>query len=102
MIDREALENLRQGGRQRAEAIGYLYRRYAPRFLAYFLRHRLNRGEAEALVQEVFITAVRQCGEFFGEVRPDAWLWAVARSALLNYFRGRRPEEIADDHALER
>src|SRR5687768_7437889 len=102
MTDQEALEKLRQDGRQRADAVRYLYRRYAPRFFAYFLRHRLARRQAEALVQDVFVAVVRQRDAFFGEVRPDAWLWALARSALLDHFRGRRPEELADDHALER
>ena len=48
MNDREALEKLRQDGRQRAGAVQYLYRRYAVRFLAYFLRHRLTVRRAEA------------------------------------------------------
>lgn len=101
MNDREALEKLRENGRQRADAVGYLYRRYAPRFLAYFMRHRLSQREANALVEDVFVAVVRQCDAFFGEVRPDAWLWGIARGALLDHFRGRRPDEIADDHALE-
>ena len=101
MNDREALEKLRQGDRQRAEAVNYLYRRYAPRFLAYFLRHRLTHREADALVQETFVATVRQCDDYFGEARADAWLWANARDALLAHFRSRRPEEIPDDHPLE-
>jgi DNA-directed RNA polymerase specialized sigma24 family protein len=44
---------------------------------------------------------VRQREDFFGEARADAWLWAAARSALLDHFRRQRPEEIADDHPLE-
>lgn len=101
MNDREALEKARQSGRQRADSVKYLYRRYAPRFLAYFLKHRLTRRDAEALVQDVFVAIVRQCDGFFGETRSDAWLWGIARNTLLDYFRRQRPEEIADDHALE-
>ena len=101
MNDREALEKARQSGRQRAEAVNYLYRRYAPRFLAYFLKHRLTRHDADALVEDAFVAIVRHCDDFFGQARSDAWLWGIARSTLLDYFRRQRPEEIADDHALE-
>ena len=101
MNDREALEKLRQTGKPRADAVTYLYRRYAPRFLAYFLRHRLSRRDAEALVEDAFVAIVRSRDDFFGETRADAWLWASARSALLDHFRSQRPEEIPDDHPLE-
>lgn len=101
MNDREALDKLRQGGRPRTEAVKYLYRRYAPRFLAYFLRHGLTQREADALVQDTFVAAVRQCDDYFGDARADAWLWADARDSLLGHFRSRRPEEIADDHPIE-
>lgn len=101
MNDREALDKLRQSGRPRAEAVKYLYRRYAPRFLAYFLRHGLSHREADALVQDTFVATVRQCDDYFGDARADAWLWANARNALLGHFRSRRPEEIPDDHPLE-
>ena len=101
MNDREALEKARQRGRQRIDSVRYLYRRYAPRFLAYFLKHRLTRRDAEALVQDVFVAIVRHCDDFFGETRSDAWLWGIARNTLLDYFRRQRPEEIADHHALE-
>lgn len=101
MNDREALEKLRQGGRPRTEAVKYLYRRYAPRFLAYYLRHGLSHREADALVQDTFVATVRQCDDYFGDARADAWLWANAREALLAHFRSRRPEEIADDYPIE-
>src|SRR5688572_28275698 len=100
MNDREALEKLRQGGRQRG-AVQYLYRRYAPRFLTYFLRHRLTLRRAEALVQDAFVEIVLKSRDFFGETRADTWLWAIARNALLEHFRRSRPQEIADDHAFE-
>jgi RNA polymerase sigma factor (sigma-70 family) len=100
MNDREALEKLR-GASGRTQAAKYLYRRYAPRFFGYYLKHRLTRGDAETLVEDVFVEVVERCGDFLGETRPDACLWAIARGALLGHFRSRRPQLIADDHALE-
>jgi RNA polymerase sigma-70 factor (ECF subfamily) len=101
MNDREALEKLRQAGRPRAEAVKYLYRRYAPRFLGYYLRHGLSHREADALVRDTFVATVRQCDDYFGDARADAWLWANAREALLAHFRSRRPEEIPEDYPIE-
>lgn len=82
MTDREALEKLRQSGKPGAEGIAHLYRRYAPRFLGYFLRHRLPRQDADEVVRETFIGIVRDCDLYQGERRFDAWMGAIARGRL--------------------
>lgn len=60
-----------------------------------YLRHRCARPEdAEELLQEVFIKALRQ-GEAFAAVnQPRAWFFQVARNALADHLRCRR-ETIA-------
>ncbi|MDW8469038.1 MAG: RNA polymerase sigma factor [Burkholderiales bacterium] len=100
MTDDEALENIRRGGKYREAGVAHLYRGYAPRFFAYFVRHRVPRERAEDLVQDVFVSIVRHADGFRGETRIDAWMWAIARNALTDHFRRARPEEPLDEEEL--
>ncbi len=66
-----------------------------------WLRHRLD-GDAEAddLLQEVFLRALRQGDAFCTLDNPRAWLFQVARNALTDRLRARRPQgEPGDDLA---
>jgi|RhiMethySRZTD1v2_1073278.scaffolds.fasta_scaffold459400_2 RNA polymerase sigma-70 factor (ECF subfamily) len=101
MTDEECLRQLRRNGKARAEAISHLYRSYARKFLAYFVKHRVPRQNAEELVQDVFVNVVRHSGDFRGETRFDAWMWAIVRNTLINHFRRERPEEQVDEDTLE-
>jgi len=100
--DQDALEKIRQGGTARTEGVSRLYRSHARRFLAYFLKHRVPRDHAEDLVQDVFVSIVRHAAEFRGETRIDAWMWAIARNALIDHFRRARPEAPFDEDDLVR
>jgi RNA polymerase sigma-70 factor (ECF subfamily) len=102
MTENECLEKLRRGGKARAEAISYLYREHARRFLGYFMKHRVPRERAEELVQEVFVKIVRYCENFRGETRFDSWMWAIVRNELMDHFRRQKPEEATEEEDLER
>lgn len=53
-----------------------------------YLRHRMGRHEdADDLVQEVFIKALRQGSKFCQVENPRAWLFQVARNALADRLR---------------
>ena len=53
-----------------------------------YLCHRLGHLEdAEELLQEVFIKAMRQGEQFCGVDNPRAWLFQVARNALADRLR---------------
>jgi RNA polymerase sigma-70 factor (ECF subfamily) len=53
-----------------------------------YLRHRMDRHEdADDLVQEVFIKALRQGSKFCQVENPRAWLFQVARNALADRLR---------------
>jgi len=53
-----------------------------------YLCHRLGHLEdAEELLQEVFIKAMRQGEQFCGVDNPRAWLFQVARNALADRWR---------------
>lgn len=59
-----------------------------------FLRHRLQ-GDAAAddLLQDVFMKAMRQGGAFCRVDNPRAWLFQVARNALIDHLRRPRVHE---------
>lgn len=63
-----------------------------------WLRHRLD-GDAEAddLLQEVFLRALRQGDAFCALDNPRAWLFQVARNALTDRLRACRPQLELDD-----
>jgi RNA polymerase sigma-70 factor (ECF subfamily) len=98
--DQESLNRIRRGGRERTEGVSRLYQAYARRFLAYFLKHRMPREHAEELVQDVFVNVVRHCGDFRGDTRIDAWMWAIVRNGLIDYVRRQRPEQSVDEDEL--
>jgi len=75
-----------------------------------YLRHRANlQDEADDLLQEVFIKAMRQDALFCSIENPRAWLFQVARNALADRLRCARehiplPEDVPapkpDEHPV--
>jgi RNA polymerase sigma-70 factor (ECF subfamily) len=66
-----------------------------------FLRHRLaDPAQADDLLQDVFIKAMRQGHGFCTLDNPRAWLFQVARNVLVDHARRSRPalaiDEVAD------
>jgi RNA polymerase sigma-70 factor (ECF subfamily) len=66
-----------------------------------YLTHRLGNTQiAEDLLQEVFIKAMRQGADFCSLDNSRAWLFQVARNALVDYQRlNRETAELPDDIA---
>ena len=62
------------------------------RELLQFLQQRLeNRYDAEDLLQELFIRLLRQGNAFCSVRQPRAWLFQVARNALIDRQRVKKP-----------
>ncbi len=56
-----------------------------------FLRHQSGHADdAEELLQEIFIKALRQGKKFCSVDNPRAWLFQVARHALIDHYRKNR------------
>lgn len=56
-----------------------------------WLRHRLNNApEADDLLQDTFVKALHQRERFCDLVNPRAWLFEVARNALIDHWRTSR------------
>ncbi|HEY6066199.1 MAG TPA: sigma-70 family RNA polymerase sigma factor, partial [Thermoanaerobaculia bacterium] len=80
-----------------ADALGELYDRHSPRLLGLAYRILGESGEAEEVVQEVFLYAWRAAATFDpsrGSV--IAWLLVATRSRAIDRLRARRPTVAPD------
>ncbi len=77
-------------------AFGELYVRYA-RMVHGILLVRVPPGDAEDLVQEVFLSAMRQLGGLRTATAFRGWLGAIARNRAIDYFRHRKNEEPLEE-----
>jgi RNA polymerase sigma-70 factor (ECF subfamily) len=70
-------------------AFGELYLRYA-RMVHGILLARVPAGDAEDLVQDVFLSAMRQLRGLRTAAAFRGWLGAIARNRAMDYFREAR------------
>ena len=77
-------------------AFGELYVRYA-RMVHGILLARVPPAEAEDLVQEVFLSAMKQLTGLRAAAAFPGWLAAIARNRAMDYFRGSRERAPLDD-----
>ena len=75
-----------------AGAFEQLYQRYSRPVFALALRRLGDRGRAEDAVQETFASIWRSAESYRPRARPRrAWLYAVARNAIVDRRRAARP-----------
>ena len=77
-------------------AFGELYVRYA-RMVHGILLARVPPGDAEDLVQDVFVSAMRQLRGLRTAAAFRGWLGAIARNRAMDYFRDARRRAPLDD-----
>lgn len=77
-------------------AFGRLYARYLPMVHGLLLA-RVPRGEAEDLVQEVFMQALRKLSTLREPGAFGGWLATIARNRAHDYFRRSRSREDLPD-----
>jgi RNA polymerase sigma-70 factor (ECF subfamily) len=59
-----------------------------------FLRHKLGEeGQAEDLLQDVFLRATQHLETFCAVENRRAWLFQVARNAVVDFYRRHRPAD---------
>ena len=80
-------------------AFGELYVRYA-RMVHGILLARVPPGDAEDLVQDVFMSAMKQLRGLRTAGAFRGWLGAIARNRAIDYFRSRRDAPL--DESVER
>src|SRR5437868_9780685 len=81
-------------------AFGELYVRYA-RMVHGILLARVPPGEAEDLVQDVFMSAMQKLRGLRSAAAFKGWLGAIARNRAIDHFRESRHRADLDD-AVER
>ncbi len=77
-------------------AFGELYVRYA-RMVHGILLARVPAGDAEDLVQDVFVSAMRQLRGLRTSAAFRGWLAAIARNRAIDYFRNARRNRSFDE-----
>jgi RNA polymerase sigma-70 factor (ECF subfamily) len=77
-------------------AFGELYSRYA-RMVHGILLARVPAGEAEDLVQDVFMAAMKQLRVLRTAAAFRGWLGAIARNRAIDYFREARHRTQLDE-----
>ncbi|HTX37435.1 MAG TPA: sigma-70 family RNA polymerase sigma factor [Bryobacteraceae bacterium] len=77
-------------------AFGELYVRYA-RMVHGILLGRVPPAEAEDMVQDVFISAMKQLAGLRTAAAFPGWLAAIARNRAMDYFRGSRERVPLDE-----
>lgn len=69
------------------------YRKYKDKIFNYFYyRLNFNRALAEDLTSEVFLKAYYKFDTYDQERSFQAWIYAIARNHLLNYYRDKKVE----------
>src|SRR5580692_12046944 len=82
-------------------AFGRLYDRYA-RMVHGILLARIPPREVDDLVQEVFLSALRQLHALRDIARFGAWLATITRNRANDYYRKAGPEAARTEPVLEK
>ncbi len=79
-----------------------LYDRYFSRVHGYVRVRIRDVTMAEDVTSQVFTTALARIGGFKAEGSFGGWLFRIARNAVADAYRTRRPEQVADEmiHSL--
>lgn len=80
-------------------AFEQLYHRHA-RLLLAFLAGRAGRNDVDDIHQEVWQRVWHRLPDAFRGGDFRAWLYQIARNALIDLGRKKRPEALGDDEAL--
>jgi len=79
------LDEIRRG---RSDGWSQLVERYQGRLLA-FARSKLDRSEAEDIVQETFLAFLKGLERFRGQAGLETYLFTILRRKIIDHYRGR-------------
>jgi RNA polymerase sigma-70 factor (ECF subfamily) len=97
-------ELIQRAGAGDRSAFEKLYARYARSVFGLALRRLGDRGRAEDVVQETFVSVWRSARTYAPERGPGApWLFGIARNAIVDRSRARNepPAEAPDEASAE-
>jgi len=78
-----------------------LFERHNRQVYGFFYRMTGSREMSEDLVQEVFLRILRYRETYQPKTSFSAWMYGIARNALIDMMRKRRPEATFDDSGPE-
>src|SRR5215213_927125 len=88
--------------RGRDDAFETLVERYRPRLLA-FIQHMLrSREDAEDVLQEVYVAALRAMRADERPIQAKPWLYKIARNRALNHMRRRTDVPVESMDTFEK
>ena len=82
-----------------ARAFGELYERHERPVFRYFLRQGAAAALAEDLLQETWMAVIRNAERFEPRAKFTTWLYTVARSKMIDHWRGQDDAVSLDDAA---
>ena len=87
-------ESLQQGDTRAAEVI---FDHFVGPIHSFFMAQTRHRETAQDLTQEVFLKVIKSIGQFDRKSGNfTAWIWQIARNALIDFFRLKKPSYLAD------
>jgi RNA polymerase sigma factor (sigma-70 family) len=99
VTDHDLVEAVRAGD---DHAFERLYERYQRRIATYIFGMVRDRGRAEDLTQEVFVSALRRMRQTDRPILFKPWIYEIAKNACIDAFRRtRRTDEVSIDAELE-
>lgn len=87
-----AIDMVREQDRQIVEAV----ERQRSRLRNFIRRHVADRADVEDILQDVFLELVEAYRLMKPVEQAGAWLFRVARNKVIDRFRKKRPERLAD------
>ena len=93
-----SIENLRNGDRDAFEA---LVDEYSPKLHRLALRMLGDPYEAEDILQETFLKAYKNIGQFQERSKIGTWLYRIAANEALMRLRKKQPDVVPIDEPIE-
>ncbi len=76
---------------------GQLYDHYVKKVYGFVYFKTMHREDAEDLTSQTFIKAMEKIRSFDPDTNFSAWLFAIARNAVIDHFRVRKQEARIED-----
>lgn len=97
------LQQIAQRGPQLSRALHQLIDAYGLKVLTFCMRRGMSRGDAEDLLQNLWVRVVAHAADFEPGRKPSTWIWAIARRLRIDELRrSHRHHEDAKGDDLER
>jgi len=95
-MDNELVQRCKAGD---VKAYEELYKLYGNKLFGLCLRMSGNRGEAEDLMQEIFVILIKKINAFRGDAKFSTWLYRVAVNTCISHLRKRKGTKVdIEDH----